>query len=199
MAIERFYNQIEPVLFTADGESNGVISVVDTAFFKVKMAVVLKADGLDDLRLEVKRVLSSTQMILGPENKPIHARTDLSSYVMSLNPKIEAPFQERPKIPPADYERASYEEEPTSAKRSFLVDRYGNPYGEENPFPTKQSGGSFLNDISFDAITAEYPDDVTEIYYYKQGGVSGAIQATVTIKFTDSAKQYLNFFLKQVN
>lgn len=198
MAIERFYNQIDAIGFLENGQTNGVVKVSNTAFFKVKMIVVLKADGFEDARFEVKRVLDKNYIILGPEGKPIHTRSDLSAYTLSLNPTIEAPFQERPKIPPADFERATYEEEPTSAKRSFLVDRYGNAYGEENPFPIKQSGGSFLNDVAFDTITANYPDELTEIYFYKTGGVSGSTVATVTVKFTSSDKEYLDFVSKEI-
>jgi hypothetical protein len=140
MAIERFYNQIGPVLFTADGAADGIISVVSTHGFKVKMAVVIKTNVIGEARFEIKRVLNDTQMIIGPENKPIHARSDLSAYLVADGAVVVAPFQERPKIPPADYERAVYEEEPVVAKRVFPVDEFGNPYNDENAFPVEVKG-----------------------------------------------------------
>jgi len=147
MAIERFYNQIGPVLFTADGAADGTVTLVSTHGFKVKMAVVIKTDTIDEARFEVKRVLSDTQMIIGPEGKPIHSRSDLSLYLLADNAVVTAPFQERPKIPPADYERAVYEEEPVVAKRVFPVDEFGNPYNDENAFPVKVEG---IGEISVD-------------------------------------------------
>lgn len=136
MAIERFYARIDPVPFTQNGLENGLITIQDTACFKVKMLVIVKAIGFDDKRLQVKRVINSTQMILGPEEGKITAREDMSMYTLAVSPTVEAFEQERPKIPPEDFERAVYEEEPTVAKRTYLVDKYGNPYTLENPLPT---------------------------------------------------------------
>jgi len=151
MAIERFYKRISPVNFTADGQANGIVTIDDTFCFKVKMKVVLEADGKDPLRLEVKRVLSKTQMILGPIDQPIHTRKDISEYVLGINPTVEAPEQERPKIPPSDYERATYEEEPTVAKRVIPVNKYGEPNSPENPLYAQLSDGS----IEIGTVNAE--------------------------------------------
>tara|TARA_R100000951_G_scaffold19275_1_gene16089 strand:- start:4943 stop:5884 length:942 start_codon:yes stop_codon:yes gene_type:complete len=142
MARERTYDPIGPVAFTADGQDNGIITIDDTFCFKVKMDVVLKADGMEAQRFEIKRVLSKTQMILGAENKSLHSRSNLTAYVMGINPTVEASEQDRPNIPPADYERASFEEEPTLAKRVFNVDKYGKAYTVGNPFPVRLSDGS---------------------------------------------------------
>lgn len=136
MAIERFYNRVGPVLFTQNGQADGIITVSDTGGFKVKMGVYVKADILGEARFEVKRVLSKTQLILGPESTNLETRSDLSAYVLALNPSLVAPFQARPKIPPLDFERAVYEEEPTVAKRAFLVDKYGSAWDKDNPLPT---------------------------------------------------------------
>lgn len=43
-----------------------------------------------------------------------------------------------------------------------------------------------------DAITAEYPDLVTEVFKYRQGGTSGTVLKTVTIAFTDSTKEFIS-------
>lgn len=115
------------------------------------MFVVVKADTMDEQRFQVKRVISKTQMYLGPEGTPIRKRSDMSTYTLGLNPTVEAPEQERPEIPPADYERASYEEEPTVAKRSFLVDKQGSGYTVKNPFPVRMSDG----DVNIGTVNAE--------------------------------------------
>ena len=99
MAIERVWKQIKAIPFVADGTEGGIVTVEDTKHFKVKMAVVLKADGIEPRRYEIKRVLSNSQLILGPEKEPIQKRSNISIYTVALNSTIEAPEQERPKIP----------------------------------------------------------------------------------------------------
>jgi hypothetical protein len=145
MAIERWYPSVGPVAFTQDGGNDGIVVVTDTSLFKVKMIVVVQANSLPITRFEIKKVISPTEMVLGPEDKPITARSDMSAYILGLNPTVEAFEQERPKIPPADYERAVYEEEPVVAKRSYLVDRYGSPYTISNPFPVSLAGSVELS------------------------------------------------------
>jgi len=151
MAIERVYKAIDPVAFISDGENSGVINITDTFCFKVKMIVILNADGMVPARFQVKRVNSKTQMILGQVKTSLHNRSDLSAYLLSLNSTVSAPEQPRPDIPDVDYNRATYEEEPTVAHRRILVDKYGLPYTIDNPMPTQLSDGS----IEIGTVNAE--------------------------------------------
>lgn len=50
------------------------------------------------------------------------------------------------------------------------------------------SGGGLLAGVVFDAIVASYPNSTTEVYEYKEGGVSGTVNATVTVVYVDSTK-----------
>lgn len=50
------------------------------------------------------------------------------------------------------------------------------------------SGGGLLVGVVFDTITATYPNSTTEVYEYKAGGVSGTVNATVTVTYVDSTK-----------
>lgn len=50
------------------------------------------------------------------------------------------------------------------------------------------SGGGLLVGVVFDTITATYPNAKTEVYEYKAGGVSGTVNATVTVTYVDSTK-----------
>jgi hypothetical protein len=84
-------------------------------------------------------------LILGPENKGINTRSDVSAYTTALNATVEASEQNRPSIPPADYERAVYEEEPIVAKRVIGVDRYGELYSEDNPMPTYNAASKLIS------------------------------------------------------
>lgn len=53
------------------------------------------------------------------------------------------------------------------------------------------SSGGLLDGVVFDTITATYPSATTEVYAYRTGGVSGTINATVTVTYTDSTKDIL--------
>jgi hypothetical protein len=43
----------------------------------------------------------------------------------------------------------------------------------------------------FDAITATYPSDTQEVYQSRIGGISGTVQQTLTINYTDATKALL--------
>jgi hypothetical protein len=51
--------------------------------------------------------------------------------------------------------------------------------------------GSFVPE-SFDFISVNEPDTVTEEYTYKSGGASGTTVAVVTIVYTDATKEQLS-------
>lgn len=53
-----------------------------------------------------------------------------------------------------------------------------------------QTIGSFVPE-SYDYISVTYPDTVTEVYVYRDGGASGTLIATVTITYSDASKEEL--------
>ncbi|NQX99771.1 MAG: hypothetical protein HRT70_01310 [Flavobacteriaceae bacterium] len=52
--------------------------------------------------------------------------------------------------------------------------------------------GSPDKTVTFDAVTTQYPDAITEIYEYRQGGLVGTIVVTITVTYLTSAKQLLD-------
>jgi hypothetical protein len=48
--------------------------------------------------------------------------------------------------------------------------------------------GTLLAGVSYDHISASYPNSVTEVYSYKTGGSGGATVATVTVVYTSGSK-----------
>lgn len=135
MAIEKRWARIPPILFAVDGTVDGLVTVTSTSRLRVKQEAVLKATGEPALPVEIKRVLSKTQLIVGPRNSKITEVIDVSAYTTAKASTIEVPEQPRPSIPDKEYERASYEEEPVVAKRVYLIDETGEPWDENNPFP----------------------------------------------------------------
>lgn len=142
MAVERSWEYISPRAFTDDGQANGVVTVESTSDFRVKQTVIVTSLTLESTKVEVKRVLSSTQMILGPVGGNIKARTNLSAYIMLHSPTVHAPEQPKNKVPTDDQNDASYEREPVVARRVFSVDEFGKSYNQDNPFKTEDIGQS---------------------------------------------------------
>lgn len=140
--LEKRFPVVLPQNFTANGSSNGVITVVDTRLFKVKQLVKISGTALPTLdKLEVKNILSFTQLIVGPAGGSIHTTVDVSAYTVALSSAIFYPeTQKRPTITADDFERAVYDEEPVVAKRVVLVDEMGNKYNAKNPLPVNDAG-----------------------------------------------------------
>lgn len=144
---ERSYFRIGPVLFTADGQADGTITVTDTSCFKVKMTVTIKSDTVEQSNYEVKRVLSPTQMVIGPDNQNIRKKSDMSAFLLADNASVEAAEQDRPSVPPSDMGQAMYEEEPTMARRVITVDKLGNTYGKSHQGQQQIVEGSVTGSI----------------------------------------------------
>lgn len=161
MALEKRLKAIPAQLFTADGTTDGLITLVsDACRFKVKQQVFLSGSTLPNLdQIEVKRVISDTQLYVGPKGGNIDSRVNISAYTLALGATITANEQLRPSIPQEELIRAMYEEEPTVAQRSILVDRCGDDYDEDNPLPI-----AFDGTISIGAVEVKDQDgDILEV------------------------------------
>lgn len=136
--------------FVLNGGSDGLVTVASTKKFKVKASVLITATSLPTLTLEIKEVINSTQMIVGMAGN-IKLTSDVSLYTVALNAQIEQPKQPRPQVHIDDQNMATYEQEPTLARRSVLVDEFGNFYDTDNPFKVQLSDGS----INIGSVNAE--------------------------------------------
>lgn len=142
--------------FTADGTANGVVTIAANAcsLFKVKQKVVITATGLPNLELEIKQIDSEDNIQVGPipngkpgVNTSIDARTDISAYTVAKSAAIRANEQKRPSIDWSEAMRAMYEEEPTVAMRSVLVDECGDKINKLNPLPIAFDGTVNIGDV----------------------------------------------------
>lgn len=131
MAIEQKWPAVPPSLFTANGDAYGNIQIANTAGFKVKQAVTIKATGLPDLFVQVKRA-TRTRLIVGPiqavpGKESLQSRTDLSLYTVAAGAFIFAEEQVKAKIKPDDIIQAVYRQEPGTTIGVEIDDQYGNP------------------------------------------------------------------------
>lgn len=141
MAFERKWREILPVNLVQDGGTDGRVVLNDTIYFKVKQLIKLSATGQPDEVLEVKQVSSRTTLFVGPKNKNINSRQDISAYTIANGAKISAAIQDKSVPGWEDQYKHNYEQEPVLARRVIEVDPYGDFYKSSNPFPTTISDG----------------------------------------------------------
>lgn len=161
MAVEKKWLAIPPRLITQDGNELGVVHTASTRDLRVKMAVVLQAPNIPPTRLQVKRVVSATQFIVGPfPDTNTQGKAGLKTVAdISVYTVLAGSFwftQEQDKVIPKsdDIDQAVYEQEPVVALRTFPVDEQGNSYNEDNPFPTIP-GGDQIAPPEFDRVHIE--------------------------------------------
>jgi hypothetical protein len=149
MAIERKWLAVVAQPFTADGTQFGVVTVADTAGFKVKQLIFLAKTLGPPLQLQVKRVLSSTKLVVGPPDNKISIQNyaDISAFTVLSGASIAAPEQDKNNIPDKDHYTAIYEADPTVADRVILVDQYGNFYSNTNPIPIIFEGTVTITEV----------------------------------------------------
>lgn len=163
---ERKWVELPAISLTADGAENGKITVTDTAYYKVKMKVTLQSDTLQPTQFEIKQVLSRTEMVLGPVGSKHHATSDLTEFLLTDNSVLKANTQDRPSIPPVDYERAVYEEEPTMAKRVVPVNKYGEMNSPDSPLYAQLADGS----VNIGTVNAELEVQLSHRDNYPDAG-----------------------------
>lgn len=135
MAFEKTLLAVPAQLLLTDGGKYGQVRIQSTLGYKLKQKVILESNTTTHKPLEVKAVLDTQNMILGPLTASLSDTADLTSYTLATNSTLRADPQDRQAIPPDKFWRAVFEESPTVAIRTFQVDSYGNPYTLDNPFP----------------------------------------------------------------
>jgi hypothetical protein len=190
MAIERKWERQDTLLFTADGGEDGTVTLNDVENFKVKQKIVLSSNTQLDLRLEVKKVISTTILLVGPikdKQNPkgnLLSRTNISAYTVADGAGIRAQEQDKVRLKPDDVWAAIYEQEPTVALRMFSVDYLGRSYNVDNPIPVKPD--TLTPGVDYDEIDITYPTTTQELFTYTLSAVS---VRTVTIDYTDACKE----------
>lgn len=145
MAIEKKWPDVAPRAFSANGSQFGVIALQKTNGFKVKQTVTIGSSSQPTISLEVKRVYSD-RMIVGPKGASpgkswLQNTKDLSAYLVSDGSYIYTSEDNKNPISQDDINQATYEQEPTVARRVILVDESGNFYDSTNPLPVSGGGG----------------------------------------------------------
>jgi hypothetical protein len=118
-------------------------------------------------------------MYVGPKGGNIKDRTNLLAFRVSTSAAISANEQARSQIPEQEIGRFTYDEEPTSAYRSVLVDALGNKYSSENPLPVDATVTANV-DIELDHTTdsVKIGDGENILAINPDGSINTAIAGT---------------------
>lgn len=161
MASERKWFTVSQ-LFTADGTTNGKITVADVTGFYVKSQVRIISNTQNAILLEVKRIEGTTDIYVGPIGQDIESRISMSSFLVADLASITLHEQKIPTIKQEDIWQAIYAREPIVALRNVLVDKYGRYYDSSNPLPINAtiSGDVYVDIDALTPTTSATPDNV---------------------------------------
>jgi hypothetical protein len=152
VAIEKQWPAVAPQAFTVDGNALGVVTVANTAGFKVKQQVIISATGLPDLTVKIYRFISPTSFRVGPVNPTaglgLTGKTDISAYTVLLGAFIYAQEQPKVTIKPDDIWQAVYRQEPGTTIGVEIDDQWGNPINAANPLPVSIDSTIAIGDVS---------------------------------------------------
>lgn len=154
----KVYPNVGPLPFTVDGTAQGTITVASTLGLYQWAEVVVSAFSLPDKQLQIKRIVSHTQIVVGPrDNSP--SWSSVSFYTVALSATVTLPTQSYDVSLLSDGNIASavYESHPIAAIRTLNVDPFGDPWSSTNPLPVSFDGSINISDVR---ITAADNDPV---------------------------------------
>jgi len=135
MSIEKTWEAIAPRALSANGKKNGELPLTNAKGFKVGMRIFISSNTLTDPKeFKIKRITGNS-LFVGPIDKPVQYRSDVSAYTLADTSAVWANEQEKVGVPFEDRDFATFEHEPANARRVIQVDELGIPYSEQNPFP----------------------------------------------------------------
>jgi hypothetical protein len=147
MANERQWDAVPPVLLTADGTTEGVLQVVDTAGFFFDMQATLVNNTPTQLTVYIKRVVDKNTLWVGPKKGGLDHNVDVSLFTVASGSRISAQMQNKSSVPMESRLQATYETDPIDAWRVRPVDSYGNGYSDSNPLPVAFDGTVSIGDV----------------------------------------------------
>ena len=156
MATERQWDPVGPILLTANGSTNGVLQITDTAGFFFGMQCAIKNNTSLQITVYVKMVVDSTTMYVGTTRGGLDHNVDLSAFTTATFSAIEAGAQNKSTVPMEGRLLATYMTDPINAWRTQTVDSYGKPYTNSNPLPVSFEGGVSIANVG---IIGPSPDN----------------------------------------
>lgn len=177
MAFERKWAVVPPQAFTANGGQWGLVTVADTAGFRVKQSAYILSNNLPPLPVQVKVVLSPTQLVVGYIDNQIAnwPKINLLPYLVANAAAIGAQEQDKNKIGVDDITKAVYEADPVVAIRTTGVDQYGDFYTSENPLPVEFEGAISIGAVEVKGTNGNFLEPNAD------GSINVVVESTSSI------------------
>lgn len=140
MGLERNLSAVAPTLLTADGGTEGQVQLASTLGLFVKQIAILQAPLLPPLNVEIKRVLSETNILVGPASSNMSHRINVSLYTVVAGSFLFACDQPKAVLSMESRLYASYIQEPVNGWRIQPVDSFGNSFDSTHPLPVTFDG-----------------------------------------------------------
>jgi hypothetical protein len=125
------------------------VTVADTAGIKVKQDATLSKPGQETQTFEVKKVFNRTELLLGIADK---GQSAISGITQFNGGTLTISEQTRNKLGDSPIARAVYEEEPTIAIRTVMVDQYGEKYSDTNRLPVAIDGNINIGTVEAEVV-----------------------------------------------
>lgn len=166
MALAKRWERVSQA-FTANGTTDGIVTVSDATGFFAKQKVSLISDTQQPIELEVKKVFPTTIQV-GRLQKGIDDYIDISQFLTVDNARITANQQVKPSLQPDEIFNAAYQHDPAVALRNLLVNKFGVPVsviddgmGNQRIAVDATFGGTVA--VNLDAFTKSPPDNAVAV------------------------------------
>lgn len=150
MTLPSVYERKWPtVILSPISISNHIVTVSSTCSLHSKQVVVLSKTGLESKEFEIKRILSDTQLHVGPKDsgrmQEYSNPVEFDGGTLSMHEQNRNPMSSEIVL------RAVYAEEQIVALRTIGVDKWGQYWDIDNPLPVSISGIN-IGDINADIV-----------------------------------------------
>jgi len=149
---------VGPLPLTSNGTSDGIITISSTIGVFVGQLATVKSSTQPEKSVQVKRILSATQIQVGPRDESSNF-SSVSWYLTADSAVFYAPEQDIPSnAETGEIWAMVYEHLPIAALRSIMVDPLGQYYTADNPLPTSATFSGELSvaltdiGVGFDSV-----------------------------------------------
>lgn len=146
MLNETKWNAVPSQPFTVSGTTLGILEIANAALFRVGMIVQMSSSVVLALNYKINRI-DDTEITVGREGFGINDVVDISTLLTTDTAVISALEQNRIPISQNDVLRYVFDEAPTIALRSSLVDADGNRYDANNMLPVDIGAASISTTV----------------------------------------------------
>lgn len=182
MAITNLLQAITAKLLTSNGTSGGVVTIADTSIFQEQQVVKIAGTAKPTITVQIQRINSATQMIVGPINSAPPTVTNISTYTVAAASNISADEQQKRVRGGDSVIISQFQPGPAVAQRNLIVDPLGVPISSTNPLPTSTtiSGQPIHTIVDSGSVTVVQPTGTNLHAVIDSGAISLPVGASTS-------------------